>query len=107
MIFATRRDRARIARIEEKRAQYAALTASSDGAERERHELMLRRVDRQLQMARTFPLSIWLGCASVLGPLLVWAVLRRHGHPAAGIVVGLVCAALEGAFVLRHRRLAA
>jgi hypothetical protein len=66
-----------------------------DDTERRRSAQMARLLERQIQMARTFPISLWLFCAGILVPLGVWAVLKVHGHSRAGVAVGLAVAAAE------------
>jgi hypothetical protein len=94
-----------VARLEEERdAASARAVAASSGDERASAELQVRRLDRQIRLARTYPVGIWLAGAAVLAPLLVWAVLQRHGHGVLGLVLGLALAGAEALGALVRRR---
>jgi hypothetical protein len=100
MIFSTKADRARIARLENELDRYREPASGASETDR-------RQLERQVRLARTFPLSIWLFCATVVAPLLAWALLKRHGHSTAGVLAGLAVAVVEGLLVLRRRSRAA
>lgn len=105
MIWSTERDRTRIARIQAKREQYLRLASNqTSDLDRRRHLQMVRRLDRQAQIARTYPLSIMLFSVVVITPLLLWAILKRHGHPKAGLIIALAAALAEAAFLTQRRR---
>ena len=104
MIFSTRRDRERIGRLDQKKKRYEALAESArDNRERRAYEKTARRVGRQAQMARTFPLSIWLFGLVCLLPLLAWSLLKRAGHGRLGVLTGLAVAGIEAWVVYRRR----
>jgi len=103
--FLSKRDRARLAEIVEKREKCRDLAAKATNDRQRRHyERLVKDFDLQIRTQRTFPFSIWLAGAAVTVALLPWALLTRHGHSGLGLAASGAVVVVEVLAWMRSRR---